>query len=67
MYAREPIGTSKDELYEEMHEGPPGEEDDSQDEPSVQALPQEIMEAMEQENYSNMEIPTQENLYEQED
>ena len=29
MYAREPIGTSKDELYEEMHEGPPGEEDDS--------------------------------------
>ena len=59
VYARASIGTDKDELYQEMHEGPADEEDDSQEEKSVHALPKEVMEAMEHENYSSMEIPEQ--------
>ena len=48
--------TGKDELYQSMIEQD-HVDNVSQEQTSIQELPKEVMQAMEMENYSNVEIP----------
>ena len=53
------VDGGKDELYQSMIEVDGADHDGnmSQEQTSIQELPKEVMQAMEMENYSNVEIP----------
>ena len=59
MCARGGVDGGKDELYQSMIDVDGVDQDGnmSQEQTSIQELPKEVMQAMEMENYSNVEIP----------
>ena len=53
------VDGGKDELYQSMIDADGIEDGNmSQEQTSIQELPKEVMQAMEMENYSSVEIPT---------